>query len=156
MKGRKYKMIKKTDREKLFMQEAFEIAKKSNCLHRQVGAVLVKNNKIVIQSYNNIPKEIEECSKVGCIREKENIKSGERIERCRVVHAEQQIIIDCALKRINPNGAVVFCTHSPCIVCAKILANAGIKKIYYSIDRGDDTFKKYFTNSDIIFEKLIV
>ena len=140
--------------EQIFIEEAFKVAEKSNCLHRHVGAVLVKDNHILLKSYNNIPNEINICSKEGCMREKENIKSGEKVERCRVVHAEQQLIIDCALNKINPQGCKVYCTHSPCVVCAKILANAEIKEICYAIDRDDDNFKSLFKDSKMIFKKI--
>ena len=138
-----------------FLEEAFEIAKKSNCLRRKVGAVLVKNNTIILEAYNNIPKEIEECSKNGCIREKENIRSGEKIERCKVVHAEQQIIIDCALKGINPYECILYCTHSPCIICSKMLANIGIKTIFFAIEREDnDINEEFFNKSQMIIKKI--
>ena len=138
-----------------FLKEAFNISNKSNCLRKKVGAVLVSKDKILLKAYNNIPKEIEACSKCGCIRDKEKIKSGEKIERCRVVHAEQQIIIDCALNGINPFGCTLYTTHSPCIICSKMLANAGIKTVYYAIEREDNnTNKLFFNDSQMTIKKL--
>ena len=113
--------------QQFFLEEAFKISKMSNCLHKQAGIVLVKNNQIIEKSCNNISNSIKLCAKNGCIREKENLKSGEKIERCNVVHAEQQLIINCALKRINPERSDIYCTHSPCTICAKMLLNAKLR-----------------------------
>lgn len=133
--------------QQFFLEEAFEISKMSNCLHKQVGVVLVKNNQIIEKSYNIIPENIKSCIENGCMREKEKLKSGEKIERCNVVHAEQQLIINCALKQINPKGCDVYCTHSPCAICAKMLLNAKINNIYYAIKRDDNEFEKYLNNA---------
>lgn len=138
-----------------FIERAFCESTKSNCNHMAVGAVLTKNNKILVSSFNNIPLGINQCFDNGCLRENLKIPSGTQIEKCNVVHAEQQLIINCAFSGVNPENSIVFCTHSPCSVCAKILVNAKIKAFIYSIVRNkDNAFKKYFKQTGIHYQKI--
>lgn len=138
-----------------FIEQAFVEASKSNCPHASIGALLVKSGNILARAHNNIPSYIQECMRFGCKRERLNIESGTRVEMCNVVHAEQQLIINCALSGISPEGTDVYCTHSPCGVCAKMLVSAKIRSFFYSIDREtDQSFKKYFEKSDIIFGRI--
>ena len=117
--------------EEYFMDITFLVAKRSTCLRRQVGAIVVKDKRILSTGYNGAPMGLAHCLDIGCLREKNNIPSGERHELCRGLHAEQNAIIQAAYHGICINGSVLYCTNLPCIICLKMLINAGIKKIIY-------------------------
>ena len=110
-----------------FMQMAILASSRSTCLRRQVGAVLVKDNQILSTGYNGTPKGIRHCSEVGCLREKNNVPSGQMHELCRGLHAEQNAIIQAGLNGASSRGATLYCTHQPCIICAKMIINAEIR-----------------------------
>ena len=117
--------------EKYFMDIAFLVAKRSTCLRRSVGAVIVKNKRILATGYNGAPSGIRHCSETGCLRERLKVPSGERHELCRGIHAEQNSIIQAAFHGVSIKGATLFCTNRPCSICAKMIINAGITKIYF-------------------------
>jgi len=112
-----------------FMEIATVVAKRSTCLRNQVGALFVKNKRILSTGYNGAPAGLEHCDLVGCARE--NVASGTRHELCRAVHAEQNAIIQAALHGISIEGATLYCTHQPCILCAKMMINARVRKVVY-------------------------
>lgn len=114
-----------------YMNYAIDISKKANCIKGKVGAVLVKNNKIIAEGVNSVPEGIEPCTEETCIRKKLKLKSGENQELCFVVHAEQNALLDALKKKIEVKGSTLYVTKQPCIICAKMLINVGIKKIYY-------------------------
>lgn len=105
------------------------VAMRSTCLRRQVGAVIVKERHILTTGYNGTPKDIAHCEDTGCLRERLKIPSGERHELCRGLHAEQNALLQAALYGISLKEAVLYCTNQPCIICAKMIINAGIKEI---------------------------
>jgi len=107
------------------------VAQRSTCLRRKVGAVIVKDKRILTTGYNGAPAGIKHCEEVGCLRGKMGIASGERHELCRGVHAEQNAIIQSATFGVNISGAVIYTTHQPCFICTKMLINAHIAKIIY-------------------------
>lgn len=107
------------------------VAKRSTCLRRSVGSVIVKNKRILSTGYNGAPTDIRHCSETGCLREKLNVASGERHELCRGIHAEQNAIIQAAFHGVSIKDAALFCTNLPCSICAKMIINAGIKRIYF-------------------------
>ncbi len=107
------------------------VARRSTCLRRQVGAVMVKEKNILATGYNGTPSGITHCAESGCLREQLKVPSGERHELCRGLHAEQNAIIQAARHGINIAGSTLFCTNSPCIICTKMLINAGIRKVVY-------------------------
>lgn len=107
------------------------VAQRATCLRRRVGAILVRDRRIVATGYNGAPSGIRHCLEVGCIRDQQGIPSGERHELCRGLHAEQNSIIQAALHGVSLQGSVLFCTNMPCSICSKMLINAGITKIYY-------------------------
>ena len=107
------------------------VAQRSVCLRRQVGALIVKDRKILTTGYNGPPIGVAHCSETGCMREELGIPSGERHELCRGLHAEQNAIIQAANSGVSIKGAEIYCTYSPCIICAKMLINAGIVAIHY-------------------------
>lgn len=113
-----------------FMQIAELTAQRSTCLRRQVGAIIVKEKHIIATGYNGAPKGLPHCEELGgCLREKLEIPSGERHELCRALHAEQNAIIQAATLGQSIEGATIYITHQPCIICAKMIINAGISRI---------------------------
>jgi dCMP deaminase len=107
------------------------VAKRSTCLRRQVGALIVKERRILCTGYNGAPAGIRHCCEVGCLRQRLSVPSGERHELCRGLHAEQNAIIQAALHGIPIKGGVFYITHQPCVLCAKMICNAGIKDVYF-------------------------
>lgn len=107
------------------------VASRSTCLRRHVGAVLVKDKNILATGYNGTPRGIAHCDTRGCLREKHQVPSGQRHELCLGLHAEQNAIIQAAKHGTNISGATLYCTHAPCVICAKMLINSGIKTIVY-------------------------
>lgn len=121
-----------------FMNIAELVKSRSTCLRRQVGAVIVKDNRIITTGYNGAPSNIKHCIDLGvCPREEMGIPSGERHELCRALHAEQNAIIQAANMGVSTNGGTLYVTLQPCVICAKMAINAGIKKIVYKGDYPD-------------------
>ena len=113
-----------------FMEMATLTAKRSTCMRRNVGAVIVQDKHIIATGYNGAPKGIPHCEEIGgCLRERMNIPSGERHELCRALHAEQNAIIQAATSAQSIEGAFIYITNQPCVICAKMIINAGIKRI---------------------------
>ncbi|MFZ0611914.1 MAG: cytidine/deoxycytidylate deaminase family protein [Desulfobacterales bacterium] len=114
-----------------FMNITALVAQRSTCTRRAVGAIIVKDKRILSTGYNGAPTGIRHCLEVGCLRESLGIPSGERHELCRGIHAEQNAIIQAAYHGVSVKDAVLYCTNQPCAICAKMIINAGIKTIYY-------------------------
>ena len=112
-----------------FLSIANLVSKRSTCLRRRVGAVLVKDKRMLATGYNGAPSRITHCSEAGCIREKLKIPSGERHELCRGLHGEQNAFLQAALHGTSLKGATLYCTTQPCIICAKMVINAGINEV---------------------------
>jgi len=140
--------------EDYFMDITVLVGKRSTCLRRSVGAVIVKDKRILSTGYNGAPSGIAHCLDVGCLREKMNIPSGERHELCRGIHAEQNAIIHAALHGVSIKDATVFCTNLPCSICAKMIINAGIKKIVYLSGYADLMSRKMLEEADVKVIKL--
>lgn len=116
--------------EEYFMEMAELTAKRSTCLRRHVGAVIVKDKHVIASGYNGAPKGIAHCDeRGGCLRQKLNVPSGQRHELCMALHAEQNAIIQAACLGQSVEGATIYVTHQPCVICAKMIINAGIDKI---------------------------
>jgi dCMP deaminase len=135
--------------EEYFMEIARLVARRSTCLRRQVGAVLVKEKNILATGYNGTPSGITHCAEVGCLREKLGVPSGERHELCRGLHAEQNAIIQAAKHGVNIGGSTLYSTHSPCVICSKMIINAGIGRIIYLEGYPDDLSVGMLTESKI-------
>ena len=114
-----------------FMDITSLVAKRSTCLRRAVGALIVKDKRILATGYNGAPTKIRHCLEIGCLREELNVPSGEKHELCRGIHAEQNAIIQAAFHGVSIKGATLFCTNLPCSICTKMIINAGVKRIYY-------------------------
>src|SRR5512137_2692809 len=125
------KKIKRPDWTDYFMDITRLVARRSTCIRRQVGAIVVKDKRILATGYNGVPTGLAHCENTGCIREQNNIPYEQRHELCRVLHAEQNTIIQAAFHGISINGATLFCTTLPCSICLKMLINAGIREIFY-------------------------
>jgi dCMP deaminase len=120
-----------------FMEITQLVAKRATCTRRVVGAVIVKEKRILATGYNGAPSGIRHCHEVGCLREQLKVASGVRHELCRGIHAEQNAIIQAALHGVSIKGATLYCTNQPCSICAKMIINAGIREIVYG-DGYDD------------------
>ena len=114
------------------------VATRSTCLRRHVGAILVKEKRILATGYNGAPAGLKHCIEVGCIREEASIPSGTRHELCRALHAEQNAIVQAAYHGISIAGSTLYCTNKPCVICSKMLINAGIKRIFFDEAYDDD------------------
>ena len=124
-----------------FLSIADLVSKRSTCLRRSVGAVLVKDKRILATGYNGAPRNIKHCDEVGCIREKLKIPSGERHELCRGLHGEQNAFLQAALHGTSLKDSILYSTTQPCIICAKMIINAGIKEIIVTGDYPDKMSK---------------
>lgn len=127
--GPEFYKEERPDWDEYFMEIARVVSKRSTCLRRKVGALIVKNNRILATGYNGVPSGIRHCSEVGCLRIKYNVPSGQRHELCRGIHAEQNAIVQAAFLGVSINDSTLYCTNQPCILCAKMLINAGVKRI---------------------------
>ncbi|MBW2562186.1 MAG: cytidine/deoxycytidylate deaminase family protein [Deltaproteobacteria bacterium] len=123
--------------EDYFMSIAECVARRSTCIRRAVGAIMVKDRRILSTGYNGAPQGLDHCSDIGCLRVEMGVPSGERHELCRGIHAEQNAILQAALHGVSIRDATLYCTTFPCSICAKMLINSGIKKIYYRFDYTD-------------------
>ena len=122
-----------------YLKMAKQASTRSTCLRRQVGAVAVRNKRLVATGYNGPPPDIEHCGdRGGCYRELLGIPSGQRLDVCRAVHGEQNLIIQCTLDGRTLNGCTIYCTHKPCFTCAKLLVSCGISHIVYIEDYPDE------------------
>lgn len=121
-----------------FMNMLEVIKTRSTCIRRQVAAVIVKDRQIISTGYNGSAKGLRHCEEVGCLREIMNIPSGQRHELCRGIHAEQNAIIQASLHGVSIEGADIYITCSPCVLCSRMLINAGIKRIIYRGDYPDE------------------
>jgi dCMP deaminase len=114
-----------------FMAIAEQVSGRSTCVRRRCGAVLVKEKRILATGYNGVPAGLRHCEEVGCLREQLGIASGTHHELCRAIHAEQNAVVQAARHGSSIDGSIAYCTHQPCVLCAKILINAGIVEIVY-------------------------
>lgn len=142
--------------EEYFITLAENISTRSTCLRRKVGALIVKNKRVLSTGYNGAPTGISHCDEEKCLRTKYNVPSGERHELCRGLHAEQNAIIQAAQYGVSINDAQIYVTHQPCSICTKMLINSGIKKFTYRLPYADKLAEEMMTEAGIeviIFEK---
>ena len=135
--------------ETYFMDITERVATRSTCLRRAVGAVVVKDKRMLTTGYNGAPSGTRHCKETGCLREKLNIASGERHELCRGIHAEQNAIIQAALHGVSIKDSTLYCTNLPCSICAKMIINAGVKKIIYQTGYADDLSREMLTEARV-------
>ncbi len=136
-----------------FMDVAKTTAKRASCLRRKEGAVIVKNKQILSTGFNGAPKGVQDCMEKGrCMRREKGIKSGEKLEFCMATHAEQNAIIQAACNGIKIEGAMLYCTSHPCILCAKVIINSGIRKVVYG--KAQSEFSGKTPESDILAQRI--
>ena len=140
--------------ETYFMNITNLVAQRSTCLRRAVGAVLVKDKRVLSTGYNGAPSNLKHCSEVGCLREQMGIESGKMHELCRGIHAEQNAIIQAAYHGVSVKGAVIYCTNQPCSICARMIINAGIVKIYYQSGYADSLAKELLAEANIELKQI--
>ncbi|MCK4349342.1 MAG: cytidine/deoxycytidylate deaminase family protein [Candidatus Krumholzibacteria bacterium] len=138
--------MKRPTWDEYFMKITHLVAERSTCLRRKVGAVIVKDKRIISTGYNGAPRGLAHCLEIGCMREQLGIPSGKRHEMCRGAHAEQNAIIQAASSGIGMEGATMYCTTAPCSTCAKMIINAGIKRLVlggrYPDQLGEDLIRE--------------
>jgi dCMP deaminase len=127
--------------------------KRSTCLRRQVGALIVKNNHILATGYNGVPSGITHCEFTGCLRQQLKVPSGQRHELCRGLHAEQNAILQAAYHGVSINGATLYCNTKPCSICTKMIINAGIVRIVYEMYYEDQLADSLLAETNIIIEE---
>lgn len=137
-----------------FMEIAQVVASRSTCLRRQVGALVVKDTRILSTGYNGAPAGLPHCAQVGCLRQQLAVPSGQRHELCRGLHAEQNGIIQAALYGVSIAGATVYSTHQPCVVCAKMIINARLQRVVFCGDYPDDLAMEIFTAAGVTMDRL--
>ena len=132
-----------------FMKIAEDVSTRSTCLRRQVGAVIVKDKRMLTTGYNGAPTGISHCTEQNCLRILYNVPSGERHELCRGLHAEQNAIIQAAYYGVSVNGAAIYVTHQPCSICTKMLINSGIKSFIFRAPYKDDLAQEMIAEAGI-------
>jgi dCMP deaminase len=142
-------MDKRPSWQQYFMEMAYLAAKRSTCLRRAVGAVMVRDNQIISTGYNGSPKGVPHCAEVGCLREQMKVPSGEKHELCRGVHAEQNAIIQAAINGSSTRGASLYCTHQPCSICARLIINAEINTVFVSETYPDTLGEQLFREAGV-------
>jgi len=139
-----------------FMQIAYLVAQRSTCLRRKVGAIAVRDKRILATGYNGAPTGLKHCKEVGCLRDQLNIPSGERHELCRALHAEQNVIVQAATYGVNIAGAELYCTTQPCLICTKMLINCRITSVYFSEGYPDELAREMLDEAGITYTLLPV
>ena len=137
-----------------FLEIADIVAKRSTCSRRQVGALIVQEKRILTTGYNGPPSGLKHCEEVGCLREQLGIPSGERHELCRGLHAEQNAIIQASLHGVQVKGSVLYCTHQPCIICTKMIINAGIKEVVFMQGYPDELSQEFLNEAHVKIRKI--
>jgi dCMP deaminase len=132
-----------------FMEIARLVSKRSTCLRRKVGCVVVREKRILSTGYNGAPAGLPHCADVGCLRERLGVNPGERHELCRGLHAEQNAIIQAALHGVSIKGSTLYCTNFPCSICMKMIINAGIEKVVYLDGYPDELSRRLLEESTL-------
>ena len=140
------------DTDEYFLKIASVVAERSTCRRHHVGAVAVRDKHILSTGYNGAAAGLKDCLELGCLRDELNIPSGTRHEICRGIHAEQNAIIQAALHGVSLEGSTIYCTHTPCVLCAKMLINARIKRSVTFGSYSDNTFKELYREAGIEVE----
>ena len=142
------------DWDEYFLDIAKLVSRRSSCRRRSVGAVLVREKRILATGYNGAPTGLRHCLDLGCLREQNNVPSGERHELCRGLHAEQNSIIQAALHGVSVKEATLYCTNHPCVICAKMIINAGIVRIVIRDGYSDKLASQMLKEADITVKQL--
>ena len=139
-----------------FMEIARASAKRASCFKKQAGAVIVKNKQILSTGFNGAPRGVKDCFEKGeCMRQKDNVPSGTRLEYCMATHAEQNAIVQAARSGVSIEGSALYTTVQPCVLCAKVIINAGIKEVVFEIPQKDFNKKQPLPESDLLAASLL-
>ncbi|MDD4062188.1 MAG: cytidine/deoxycytidylate deaminase family protein [Candidatus Pacebacteria bacterium] len=141
--------MKRISIDEYFLKIALVVAERSTCVRHHVGAVAVKDKHILATGYNGAASGLKDCLELGCLRDQNGIPSGTKHEICRAIHAEQNVIIQSSLHGISLAGATVYCTHTPCIICAKMLVNSKINRYVTFSNYADDSFIELFKEAGV-------
>lgn len=137
-----------------YFMSIVEIVKdRSTCLRRKVGAVIVKDKRILTSGYNGAPVGCKHCEEVGCLRQQLNVPSGKRHELCRASHAEQNAIVQAAMHGVSIDGGTIYVTTQPCVICSKLIINSGIKRVVYKGDYPDELSMQLLNEAGIEIER---
>lgn len=147
-------MTERPSLDEYFIEIAFVVGRRATCLRNNVGAVIVRDKRILTTGYNGAPTGMRHCLEIGCIRKLEKIPSGTRHEKCRAVHSEQNAIIQAAIHGVSIAGATIYCTHQPCVLCAKMIINANIKRVVYATPYPDKDSINFFEEAGVEVEYL--
>jgi dCMP deaminase len=139
-----------------FLEIAKTASKRGSCFRgKKVGAVLVKDKQILSTGYNGAPKGVENCLELGkCIRDEKRLASGERLEFCRATHAEANALAQAAFQGVATKGATLYATHFPCVLCTKLLINAGVNEIVYTEEENDELSKGFLEEAGVKIRKI--
>ena len=140
---------KRPDIDEYFLKIASVVAERSTCRRHHIGAIAVRDKHILTTGYSGAPAGAKDCLELGCLRDEQGIESGTMQEICRAIHAEQNVIIQAGLHGVSLEGSTVYCTHTPCVLCAKMLVNARIKRFVSFAKYSDDTFIELFREAGI-------
>jgi len=143
------KRLTRPDSDEYFLKIASVVAERSTCRRHHIGAVAVRDKHILATGYNGAPSGFKDCLELGCLRDELNIPSGERQEICRGIHAEQNVIIQATLHGVSLEGSTIYATHTPCILCAKMLVNAKIRRFVSFGKYSDNSFIDLFREAGI-------
>lgn len=132
-----------------FMRIAVLVSERSSCSHRKVGAIIVKDKRILSTGYNQPPSNFPHCDEIKCIRDVLNIESGQYQEICYGLHAEQNALMQASKFGISTNESIMYITHQPCSICARLIVNSGIKEVYYQNPYPDSLTKFFFSNCNV-------
>lgn len=135
-----------------FMEMAELARQRSTCLRRGVGAVIVKDNRVIATGYNGVPKGIRHCEETGCLRQQLNVPSGKMHELCRGLHAEQNAIIQAACMGSSIEGGTLYCTTQPCVICTKMIINAGIKRVVIKESYPDELAQELAKEAGLVID----
>lgn len=144
--------LTRPDTDEYFLKIASVVAERATCHRHNMGAIAVRDKHILTTGYNGAPAGLKDCLELGCLRDELGIPSGTRQEICRAIHAEQNVIIQAALHGVTLEGATIYCTHTPCVLCAKMLVNARIKRFVSFREYSDSSFKEMFKEAGIEYD----
>ena len=148
-------MEKRPSWDEYFMKLAALVAERSTCLRHNIGAIIVKDKRIIATGYNGAARGKKDCLELGCIKDQEGLASGLGYETCRAIHAEQNAIVQGSIHGISVVGGTLYCTHTPCMICAKLIIQVGIKRIVsYNDFEGDKGAKKYLEDAGVELVKI--
>ncbi len=145
------RIVIRPDIDEYFLKIASVVAERSTCRRHHVGAVAARDKHILATGYNGAPAGLKDCLELGCLRNELEIPSGTRHEICRGIHAEQNVIIQASLHGVSLEGSTIYCTHTPCVLCAKMLVNAKIERFVSFGSYDDNSFSALFQEAGIEF-----